>query len=176
MMKPRDFFLNKTYMENAVVEDHELKGITPEMVDRWWDHIDNSERYLIWHPKDHISFEWLVPPTESHIGAIQLVEEYIGGQRVTIRIRWEDPRDVPNEYSHVLVASILDDNGEIVRSFKHEYEEAPFGVRMRSTFPLTPETPKWCAQGLPIHNREEMQRLPEFLPKLYREETLSRKK
>jgi hypothetical protein len=101
MMKPRDFFLNKTYMENAVVEDHELRGITPEMVDWWWDHIDNSERYLMWHPKDHISFKWLVPPTQSHIGAIQLVEEYIGGQRVTIRIRWEDPRDVPAEYSHV---------------------------------------------------------------------------
>jgi hypothetical protein len=46
---------------------------------------------------------------------------------------------------------------------------------MRSTFPLTPETPKWRAQGLPAHNREEMQRLPEFLPKLYRDEASEQK-
>jgi hypothetical protein len=175
-MRPCDFFLNKEFMKNAVIEDHELKGITPEMVDWWWGHIDNSERYKLWHPKDHVSFRWLVPPTpQSYIGAIQLVEEYIGGQLVTVQIRWEDPTDVPAEYGHVLVASILDDKGEILRSFKHEYKKAPKGVRMRSTFPLTPETPKWRAQGLPAHNREEMQRLPEFLPKLYREEALSRR-
>ncbi|MFX1306436.1 MAG: DAPG hydrolase family protein, partial [Promethearchaeota archaeon] len=32
---------------------HELSGVTPEMIDWWWDHIDNSERYRLWHPKDH---------------------------------------------------------------------------------------------------------------------------
>ena len=175
-MKPRDFFLNKAFMESAVIENHQLNGITPEMVDWWWGHIDNSDRYKLWHPRDHVSFRWLVPPApESYIGAIQRVEEYIGGQLVTVRIRWEDPRDVPAEYSHALVASILDDKGEIIRSFKHEYEKTPYGVRMRSTFPLTPDTPKWRAQGLPTHNREEMQRLPEFLPRLYLEEVLSQR-
>jgi len=33
-MRPRDFFLNKAFKKNAVIEDHELKGITPEMVSR----------------------------------------------------------------------------------------------------------------------------------------------
>jgi hypothetical protein len=175
-MLVRDYFLNKDFMENAVIENHELKGIIPEMVDWWWGHIDNSERYKLWHPKDHVSFKWLVAPKpESYIGAVQLVEEYIGGKLVTIRIRWEDPKGVPAEYGHVLVAAILDEKGEMIRPFKHEYDAADFGVRMRSTFPMTPGTPKWRSQGLPIHNREEMGRLPEFLPGLYREQTSGQK-
>jgi len=175
-MQIRDYFLNEEFMKHAVIENHELKGVTPEMVDWWWGHIDNTERYKLWHPKDHVSFKWLVPPRpESYISAIQLVEEYLGGKLVTVRIRWEDPKDVPAEYSHVLVAGILTEKGELIRPFKHEYEEAPYGTRMRSTFPMTPDTPKWRAEGLPIHNREEMNRLPEFLPQLYRDQVSKQK-
>ena len=176
-MKPRDFFLNKEFMKNAVIEDHELKGITPEMVDWWWGHIDNSERYKLWHPKDHVSFRWLVPPTpESYIGAVQLVEEYIGGQ---LRHR---PNPLgrsqgtfpPNTVTCWWPASWTT-RERLSGPSNTSTRKTPYGVRMRSTFPLTPDTPKWRAQGLPTHNREEMQRLPEFLPRLYREEVLSRK-
>ncbi|MFX0049437.1 MAG: DAPG hydrolase family protein, partial [Candidatus Hermodarchaeota archaeon] len=40
-----------------LVVDHELPGVTPEMIDWWWDNIDSSERYKLWHPDDHKSFE-----------------------------------------------------------------------------------------------------------------------
>jgi hypothetical protein len=41
-----------------LVVDHSLLGVTPEMIDWWWDNIDTTERYKLWHPKDHQSFEW----------------------------------------------------------------------------------------------------------------------
>jgi len=37
----------------ALVMDHELRGVTPEMIDWWWDNVDN-ESYKMWQPDDHI--------------------------------------------------------------------------------------------------------------------------
>ena len=41
-----------------LVVHHELEGVTPEMIDWWWDNIDTTERYAMWHPGSHLSFEW----------------------------------------------------------------------------------------------------------------------
>ena len=87
-----------------LVVEHELHGVTPEMIDWWWDNINTTERYKLWHPEDHKSFEWEVSPKEGHVGAIQRVVENIGIP-TTLRIRWEDPSQspIPIEYSHALV-------------------------------------------------------------------------
>ncbi len=59
----------------ALVVEHRLRGVTPEMIDWWWDNIDNDS-YRLWHPRDHIAFEWQVPPTETgHVGAIHMACE-----------------------------------------------------------------------------------------------------
>ena len=60
-----------------LVNEHELMGISPEMLDWWWDNIDNTERYKAWHPKDHKSFAWENPSIKGHVGKIQRIIETI---------------------------------------------------------------------------------------------------
>ena len=33
-----------------LVIEHELRGVTPEMLDWWWINMVNSQYYLLWHP------------------------------------------------------------------------------------------------------------------------------
>ena len=66
------------------------------MIDWWWDNIDNSERYKLWHPEEHVDFKWLVDPkVHGHVGAISASIESAGdGLEFPLRIRWEDPKIV----------------------------------------------------------------------------------
>jgi hypothetical protein len=154
-----------------LVIDHELKGVTPEMLDWWWGHIGTTERYKLWHPKDHKSFKWEISPKKGHVGAIHRVEEEVGGISLTLRIRWEDPSSVPvtTTYSHVQAASSLDEKGNVISWLVHEYEAMQNGTRMRTTFRLPAGVPQQFIEGLRKHCHEEMANLPKFLPKLYKE-------
>ncbi len=151
-----------------LVIDHVLTGILPEMLDWWWDHIQDTERYKLWHPKAHKYFKW-EDSTAPHIGKIQTVLENIGLITVKLRIRWEDPRQTPIAaiYAHVLAGSILGDKDIPISWLTHEYEAIPEGTKMRSTFRLPAKTPTWFQKNLRQHNLEEMAEFPKFLPKLY---------
>jgi hypothetical protein len=155
-----------------LVIDHKLQGVTPKMIDWWWDHIDTIDRYKWWHPKDHKSFKWEISPKKGHVGAVHLVLEDVGGIPATLRIRWEDPISVPvpTMYSHVNAASILDDNDKPIGWLVHEYEAMQNGTRMRSTFRLPAVIPQQFIEGLRKHCQEEMANLPKFLPELYENE------
>jgi hypothetical protein len=123
----------------------------------------------LWHPTDHVSFEWLVSPaTNGHVGAIQRIEEFLNGipaTPLTIDIRWEDAREADAEYDHVLLATATGDaQGELM----HEYEAAPFGTRMRSHFHLAPQAPEEIVKALYEHNKQEIHYFTTFLPELYR--------
>jgi hypothetical protein len=153
-----------------VVIDHELQDVTPEMITWWWDNIDTTERYKLWHPHHHMAYEWIVPPGPGgHVGAIQLATETIGGVPIALRIRWDDPGSVETLFEHVLAASILTDQGEVLMKFSHEYGPAPYGTRMRSTFHVFQGIPGFIRKGLARHNREEMSNFGTFLPELYHE-------
>jgi hypothetical protein len=161
----------KSGKTKPLVVEHELKDVTPEMITWWWDNIQDTERYKLWHPKDHIAFEWVVTPTQGHVGAIQKATEKIGGMPMTFLIRWEDPKSVKTEYQNVLAASIISDDGNVIMRFSHEYEATPYGVHMRSTFHV-PGRVSWIIRsGLRKHNIEEMARFSEFLPDLYLKNT-----
>jgi len=148
-----------------LVVDHELRGVTPEMIDWWWSHIETTERYKLWHPKDHKSFK-------REVGAIHLATEDIGGTPTTLRIRPEDPSSVPirTSYSHVVASSTLGPDGKPMSWIVHEYEAMQHGTRMRSTFRLPAGIPRWFIEGLRKHCQEEMANLPKFLPELYEKE------
>jgi hypothetical protein len=152
-----------------LVVDLELKGVTPEMIDWWWDHIDTTERYKLWHPRDHKSFKWEVSPMNGHVGTVQLIIEKIGRISTMMRIRWEDPKSVPIStiYSHVLAGSIIDKNYKPYSWLVHEYEEIPTGARIKSTFKLPAKTPQWFLRALREHNIEEISQFQEFLPSLF---------
>jgi hypothetical protein len=153
-----------------LVNEHELMGVTSDMLDWWWDNIDNTERYKLWHPKAHKSFVWENPSLDGHIGKIQRVYENIKIPTL-LRIRWERVKDIPisPSYSHILAASILDRNDKPISWLLHEYEPIQNGVRLRSTFRLPAKVPRWFIKALRKHDMEEMSELPNFLPKLFEE-------
>lgn len=82
-----------------VIVNQEIKGITPDMLAWWWDHIDNLARYRLWQPIDHDRFEWAVAPQDRDlqydIGAVQIVREFIGNALITLRIEGVDPEVSP---------------------------------------------------------------------------------
>ncbi|MFX1457189.1 MAG: DAPG hydrolase family protein [Promethearchaeota archaeon] len=153
-----------------LVVDHKLPRVTPEMIDWWWDNINSSERYKLWHPEDHKSFEWEVSPEKGHIGAIQRIIENIGFP-TNLRIRWEDPNSspIPIEYSHALVGSTLNHENKPMSWILHEYEQFENGTKLRTTFRLPANTPKPFIEALRKHNIEEIAEFINFLPELYKE-------
>ncbi len=153
-----------------LVVDHILHGVTPEMIDWWWDNIDTTERYKLWHPKDHHSFQWEVSPKKGHIGAIHKVVENIGPP-TTLRIRWEDPStsQIPIEYDHANVGSTLDQNDNSISWVLHEYESIENGIKLRSTFRLPAKVPEPFIEILRKHNKEEISEFVNFLPRLFEE-------
>jgi hypothetical protein len=160
----------------SLVIEHELRGVTPEMLDWWWDNLDN-DNYKLWNPQDHIALEWQIPPSQmGHVGAIHMACESISDLPPQIlRIRWEDPRAaiITPSYSHVNVGSSLAPGtaDTPLGSLVHEYEETRYGTKMRSTFILPAIVPQFFLDFLNKHNIAEMGRFPEFLPQLYKQKT-----
>ncbi|MFW9827552.1 MAG: DAPG hydrolase family protein [Candidatus Thorarchaeota archaeon] len=157
-----------------LIVEHELYNVSPEMIDWWWDHIDNSERYILWHPKDHKSFEWEVSPenVKGHVGAIHRVVETIEDRSTTLRIRWENPNSIPikAEFKHKNAASVLNNKNEPISWILHEYQSIPEGTLLRSTFRLPRQVTSSFIEHLRKHNIEEIGYFTEFLPKLYEKE------
>jgi hypothetical protein len=163
--------------EWKITTTHEIVGVTPQAIDWWWDHIDTSERYRLWHPTDHVSFEWLISPAEhGHIGAVHRVQEFLNGtpeHPITLEIRWEDPVNAPDaEYNHILLATGTDTGSLLKARLMHEYQydETIGGTRMRSHFWFSALAPQPEIAALYQHNRQEMANLSTFLPELYRVE------
>ena len=130
----------------------------------------DTERYRLWHPKDHISARWEVSPQEDPSGPIQVACEKIGGLPVTLRIRIVDMSSIFENrfYGHAMVGCTLDSKGNPIGWGMHEYESMPDGVlKMRTTFRVPARTPRVVRAGLRMHNREEMSQFPIFLPTLY---------
>jgi hypothetical protein len=154
-----------------IIANHEIQAVTPEMIDWWWDHIDTTERYKLWHPTDHHAFEWLISPANGHVGAVQRIRESFGSVYTPpIEIRWEDATGANAEYGHVLLASSTMD-GVPAADLMHEYEEASFGTRLRTHFHFPPGPPEEFIKALYQHNKEEMRNFSTFLPDLYQSQT-----
>lgn len=153
-----------------LVVEHFIHGVTPVQITWWWGHINTTERYQLWHPHDHLSFAWEVPPQGTHVGAVQIVRETIGAMPATLRIRFDDPAAIKTAFAHVLAASVIDREGEPIVRFTHAYEDAASGTRLRSTFHLPPILFALMGAGLRQHNHEEMANLSAFLPELYTQE------
>lgn len=156
-----------------LVIDHELLGVTPEMIDTWWVIMSDTDRYKLWHPKDHVWAELEVKEEGGQTILIQHVLEKIGGVPSLLNLRLEDPEtlSIPKDYSHVVAGSLLDLSGTPYAWTLHQYEEMPGGTRMRSTFRIPAKAPGFFVKGLRKHNKEEMGQFPKFLPELYKEIT-----
>lgn len=157
--------------DHLLIVDHVIPDVTPEMITWWWSNIQDTERYKLWHPHDHLSFAWEIPPDGSHISTIQRIRETIGGIPNTVRIRFDDPRGIATTYTHILAGSILHYDNTVIARLTHEYSTIPGGTQMRSTFFL-PRILYWLLhKGLRQHNIEEMRNFSVFLPQLYTDST-----
>jgi hypothetical protein len=150
------------------VIDHEIPGVTPKMIDTWWFIMSETERYRLWHPKDHYWANLEIREEGGKTIMIQHVLEKIGGIPSLLHIRAEDPDtlSIPREYSHVFAGSSLNSAGVPYAWILHQYEEMPGGTRMRSTFRIPAKTPGFFVKGLRRHNQEEMSQFTKFLPEL----------
>jgi hypothetical protein len=156
-----------------LVIDHELAGVTPEMIDTWWVVMSDTDRYKLWHPKDHVWAELEVKAEAGQTVVIQHVLEKVGGMPSLLNLCLEDPNtlSIPIDMDHAIGGSLLDSYGNKYAWTLHQYEEIPGGTRMRSTFRIPTKAPGFFVKGLRKHNIEEMGQFPKFLPELYKEIT-----
>jgi DAPG hydrolase PhiG domain len=156
-----------------LVIDHELLGVTPEMIDLWWVVMSDTDRYKLWHPRDHVWAELEVREEGEQTVFIQHVLEKVGGIPSLLNLRMEDPStlSIPVFMDHAVGGSLLDSSGNKYAWTLHQYEEMAGGTRMRSTFRIPAKAPGFFVKGLRKHNIEEMGQFPKFLPELYQEIT-----
>jgi hypothetical protein len=130
-----------------------MPGVTGEMIDWWfaW-HGEESARYQLWHPRDHLSARWRRPATwaggdreawrQLYRNNMSEVDEYVGSTRMLLSIAFADP-------AAYLDASRFESSGtETVicgRTFSrreniaaghllHQIRRTTDGVEMRSRF------------------------------------------
>ena len=80
----------------------EMPGVTPEMWDWWFGwHAIASERYLLWHPRDHVSTSLSAkrPPSKDlrarYLGLTSYITERFGvGAVENLSVQFRDPRDL----------------------------------------------------------------------------------
>jgi hypothetical protein len=160
------------YQYEVMIEyESKLPKITADMAFWWWDHMGPIERYRLWSP-NHLAFEWEIDPSvHGRVGAIHSVTEYVGEIPVYLRLRYEDPIRYPGsrKYQHAIVESALTHDDQIMGWILHEFDEAENGLIMRNVFQLPLGTPKEIVNGIIDHSTKEMEKLPDFLPGLYRQ-------
>jgi hypothetical protein len=160
------------YQYKVMIEyESRLPQITPAMAFWWWDNMGPIERYRLWSP-DHLGFEWEVDPARhGRIGAIHSVVEYVGGIPVYLRLRYEDPKTYPGprKYKNAILESSLTQDDRIMGWILHEFSETDYGIIMRNVFQLPISTPEELVKGIIEHSNKEMEKLPQFLPGLYKE-------
>jgi hypothetical protein len=156
-----------------LVINHEIPGVTPEMIDTWWLIMSDTETYRLWHPKDHFWAKLEIKDEAGKTTATQHVLENIGGMPSLLHLRLEDPKtiSIPKEYGHAFAASSLDESGIPYAWIIHQYEEMTGGTRIRSTFRIPAKTPGFFVSALRRHNQEEMSQFSKFLPKLCKDKT-----
>jgi hypothetical protein len=186
LMRELDTFFNTVFLKRG---HYQIGSITPDMLAWWWDHIGNTDRYRMWQPVDHVSFEWAVPPTrpdlQYDIGATQKVKEYIGKGLWSLTITGADPAVQPppvplapgegHFYARAnptWLGNLLPSNG-LVHSWRANAQGD--GVILTSTFDntaLAQLLSRTFFDDLGRHALREFQMLPHFLPRLYRREHL----
>ncbi|WP_176046556.1 hypothetical protein [Burkholderia sp. BCC1644] len=68
----------------------DLHNCTGEMFEWWFRSRPDTERYIWWHPVDHVSSSWSEGTDDTHVGSIHHAEEYftaLPSQKLAIQFR-----------------------------------------------------------------------------------------
>lgn len=72
----------------------DMHGCTGEMFEWWFRSRPNTQQYIWWHPRDHISSDWAEQRDGTHVGSIHVVEESIGGHAQKLAIQFREPTEL----------------------------------------------------------------------------------
>lgn len=61
----------------------DLHGCTGQMFEWWFRFRPDTQKYIWWHPIDHVSSAWSGGGADTHVGSTHLVEEYFTGLPAT---------------------------------------------------------------------------------------------
>ena len=53
----------------------DMHGCSGEMFEWWFRSRPDTQRYIWWHPVDHVASHWIEGTADTHIGSIHLAEE-----------------------------------------------------------------------------------------------------
>lgn len=152
-----------------------------KMVDWWFGWCGNTERYKLWHPRDHVAGNWdeLWKPGH-YIGASHLVEEYVGKVLMKLRLTFCEPSEFfdTSKFDELGVTvvcgriSALINPDHKLSTVIHFIRDTDFGCEMRSQFWLNPPALYDIAKGIHQHCIEEMGYLAKILPDLYAQDAV----
>ncbi|MFL2706508.1 MAG: DAPG hydrolase family protein [Gammaproteobacteria bacterium] len=122
----------------------DMVNANPQMIGWWfaW-HLPFSERYKLWHPRDHISARLKEEQNsmrfkDQYIGIDSYVEEYIGSKLQKLKITFQDPSHFGLHSDHnsiAICASVVDAiTGIRVAKILHFVIKIESGAVMKSYF------------------------------------------
>ncbi len=139
----------------------DMHGCTGEMIEWWFRFRPDTEKYIWFHPIDHVSSDWIGGSDETHVGSTHLVEEFCTGlPAAKISIQFRDSKEFfPAEaygqargagavtaavcarvgFSH---APERDEGGAVLGSrLMHIGRDTPWGCALRQHFYLGQDLP-----------------------------------
>ena len=158
-------------------EEHEIHGVTVEMIDWWWDNMEKG--YVLWHPTEHKNFYWEVAPGDAgHVGAVQVADQDSNKQGGA-RGKWLDVSvfPFPIDYDHCLVLEGFNSDKDNQDLCVHMYSATDYGCKHRFLTIMRGPRAKQVKEMINrrknssetrSHPTVEAERWPEFLPELYR--------
>ncbi len=125
----------------------EMTEVTPKMIDWWFGwHMQESERYQLWHPQDHISSKLKIDNSnfqtdkEKYIHVDSYVTEYIGKELNSLCISFVEPEEfgflkLDSEKETAICAHVKDLNRNVsIGSLTHLVTKTSRGSVMQSSF------------------------------------------
>ncbi len=123
--------------------DWRIDGVTADMVDWHWSNMDKT--FILWHPKSHIHFDWIVPTTKDRfIGAVHRAPQLRRGGTFNPNppgLLFADPATLPKEvveqtiYDHACFVDRvdLDENWKVCSApanvFRlHQWQQTDAGI------------------------------------------------
>jgi len=174
---------------NIYIRHDLLKGVTPDMLAWWFANIGGDmevdgktlNKYLVWHPFDHIHWELVRPGADGRASAgakFRIVEAFAANPDFYIDVIDEVVR--LDRKGRTLVQRRL---GMEVARLKHDFGAVDGGTQYLSTLTIGASTPIVCAVINPLlhrfifneamgyawlrHNVEEVGALEHILPRIY---------
>ena len=155
-----------------------LPGCKGKMVDWFFGHyLKDTETYKTWDPKAHLRFEWDDKWSPGHyIGASHYGEEYLAGEVLKFRVRFDDPAEFfdTSKFKEASVGAVICGEGSLPDGTPdgrviHLVRDTEYGAEVRSRFWIYQGTEE-VGKGHMEHCLSEMGYLADMLPGLYARE------